>query len=112
VTNDGAIADAREIVERGVPAVALTLGSYGAVAADASGAWHVPATRVEVVDTTGAGDAFCGAMCAWLADGHSLRDAVQAGVVAGSLAVTKAGAQPSLPKQTEIHAMLDRSTGA
>jgi ribokinase len=111
VTNEGAIADAAEIVERGVLAVALTLGAHGAVVADASGAWHVAATTVEVVDTTGAGDAFCGAMCAWLADGHSLRDAVQAGVAAGSLAVTKAGAQPSLPKRVEILAALNRASG-
>lgn len=73
---------------------------------DPDGAWHVPAPVVEVVDTTGAGDALCGAIAAWLASGSSLREAVVAGVCAGSLAVTQEGAQPSLPQRDEISALM------
>jgi ribokinase len=107
VTNESAIDDATEIVAHGVPVVVLTLGAYGAVAALAGHVWHVPAQKVSPIDTTGAGDAFCGAMSAWLADGHSPLDAVRAGVAAGSLAVTKEGAQPSLPTRADILAALD-----
>ena len=111
VTFESALDDARSILERGVDAVVLTLGGHGAVAADASGAWHTPAPPVEPVDTTGAGDAFCGALCAWLAAGESLRNAVSAGVAAGSLAVTRDGAQPSLPSREAIVRMLDTMGG-
>jgi ribokinase len=61
---------------------------------------------VEVVDSTGAGDAFCGAVAARLADGGDLLTAARAGVIAGSLAVTRAGAQPSMPRREEIEQML------
>ena len=112
VTAKTALQDASDIVARGVSAVVLTLGAFGAFAADASGSWDEPAPAVEPVDTTGAGDAFCGALCAWLADGRSLRDAVAAGTVAGSLAVTRDGAQPSLPRRDEIVTLLSRASRA
>jgi len=106
VSDATALADAEAIVALGARAVVLTLGAYGAVAADATGSWHQPASRVEPVDTTGAGDSFCGALCAWLADGRSLREAVAAGVAAGSIAVTRDGAQPSIPHRDEIMAAI------
>lgn len=74
--------------------VAITLGGDGAVVADASGVQHLQAERVSVVDTTGAGDAFAGALAAALADGSSLVDAVKAGIAAGGAAVQYVGAQP------------------
>ncbi len=76
--------------------VVITLGGDGAVIADAGGATQVNASRVEVVDTTGAGDAFAGALAAILSTGGSLRDAVTAGIAAGGAAVQHAGAQPPL----------------
>ena len=78
--------------------VAITLGGDGAVVADASGVQHILAERVPVVDTTGAGDAFAGALAAALADGSSLAEAVKAGIVAGGAAVQYVGAQPPLTR--------------
>jgi ribokinase len=61
---------------------------------------------VEVVDTVGAGDAFCGALCAALAAGASLFEAARIGNAAGALAVTKAGAEPSMPHKRDIDELM------
>jgi len=76
--------------------VVITLGGDGAVIADSTGVTHAPAVRVPVVDTTGAGDAFAGALAAGLADGADLGTAVRAGIAAGAAAVQHMGAQPPL----------------
>ncbi len=83
-------------------AVVATLGPDGAVAADGREVTRVPALAVTPVDTTGAGDTFCGALAAWLDEGASFHTALARAAVAGSLAVTKAGAQPSFPTRAEI----------
>lgn len=101
-----ALANAAGAVEallgRGPGAAAITLGPDGAVVGRAGEARHFPAPPVAVVDTTAAGDAFCGALAAGLAAGDDLFAAARRAVVAGSLAVTKAGAQPSLPRREEV----------
>ncbi len=75
-------------------AVVVTLGGAGVVVADSGSVCVVPAYRpVEIVDTTGAGDAFVGSFAAALAEGRSLREAVRWGAASGSLAVAAAGAQ-------------------
>jgi ribokinase len=66
---------------------------------------------VTPVDTTGAGDAFCGALAAGLAAGLDLLTALRRGVVAGGLAVTRAGAQSSLPTHAQIEAALASPPG-
>ena len=63
---------------------------------------RVPALQVTPVDTTGAGDTFCGVLAAWLDEGASFRTALARAAVAGSLAVTREGAQPSFPTRAEI----------
>jgi ribokinase len=68
-----------------------------------------PAPRVDVVDTTGAGDAFCGAFAADLARGVDPFLAASTGVVAGSLATTIPGAYPGIPRRDAIERMLARS---
>lgn len=86
-----------ELVERLLPrvrSVVLTLGGDGALVADGDGVRHHRAPRVEVVDTTGAGDAFAGALAAALARGVALNEAAAAGVAAGAEAVQWVGAQP------------------
>jgi ribokinase len=75
-------------------AVVITLGRHGAVAVDAAGAARVPAPEVEVVDTTGAGDAFAGVLALAAARGAALDDAVRQAVAAGAAAVGHPGAQP------------------
>lgn len=85
--------------------VILTLGSEGALVWNAGEVTSIAAIDVEVVDTTGAGDAFCGAFAAFYAHGVDVVTAAAKAVVAGSLAVTRAGAQPSVATLAEIEAI-------
>jgi ribokinase len=80
----------------------VTLGAQGAVAAESGASFRLCAPTMAVVDTTGAGDAFVGALAAALDRGDPLRVALAWGVAAGSLACQRAGAQPSLPHEAEI----------
>jgi ribokinase len=82
--------------------VVATLGADGAVAADGDLIVRVAALAVTPLDTTGAGDAFAGVLAARLDAGADLRTAMAAAAVAGSLATTKPGAQPSFPMSREI----------
>lgn len=86
---------ARAIRRHGIGSVIITLGADGALVADDDGITRVPSVSVEVVDTTGAGDAFVGALGAALAAGADLRSATGAACQAGALATTAAGAQNS-----------------
>ncbi len=107
VTVDGASGVAQRIRSFGVrAAVVITLGEHGAWLLDDSVDELIPSLRVDVVDTTGAGDAFCGAVCAWLARRESHLAAVRAGVTAGALSVQREGAQPSLPALEEVNSLL------
>ncbi len=92
--------------------VVITLGESGAVAADDTTSFLVPAYAVNAVDTTGAGDAFCGAVAASLAGKRSLYEAVRCGCAAGALATTAAGAQTSLPRSAEIERLEATQGGA
>jgi ribokinase len=85
---------AQRLLQLGPTSVVITLGALGAVLADSSGVRQLPALEVaEVVDTTGAGDAFAGVLASALARGASLPDAVQAGLAAGAESVGRAGAR-------------------
>ena len=86
----------------GPECVLITLGKAGAVLADSDGFEEISAPEVEVVDTTGAGDALCGVFAAEIAKGASRLEAARTGVLAGSIAVTKHGAQQSMPTRSEI----------
>ena len=88
-----------------IPAVVLTLGERGALLLTAEISEVIPALPVDVVDTTGAGDAFCGALATALASGESLREAVRFANVAGAAAVTTLGATPSMPTREELNRM-------
>ncbi|MEU0494778.1 ribokinase [Mycobacterium sp. NPDC006124] len=94
-----------DLRSRGVGAVVTTLGAAGALVTDADGVTTaLPAPSSDVVDTTGAGDAFAGVVAARLSAGDDLLVACRWGVAAGSLAVRGAGAQDSyadLPSLTE-----------
>ena len=80
----------------------ITLGADGACGWADGRSFHQPAPKVEAVDTTGAGDTFCGALAARLRAGDDLDRAVRYGVVAGALAAMKPGAQSSIPTRDEI----------
>lgn len=91
----------------GVETVILTLGTKGAYLATADERVHVPAFKVDAVDTTAAGDVFCGALAAALEDGLLIKEAVRFAAAAAAIAVTRHGAQPSAPKRAEIMALLE-----
>ena len=94
---DGALSAAPDLLALGPRSVVITLGADGAICAEEDVTEHVSSPSVEVVDTTGAGDAFVGALAMKLADGSSLKDAASYAVRAGAAAVTKEGAQGALP---------------
>lgn len=95
------------ILRRGAKAVVVTLGALGALLHTPSGYLTVAApAAAEVVDTVGAGDAFCGALAARVAAGDRLADAVRWGVAAGSFSVGKPTAQASYPNAAELTASL------
>jgi len=95
-----------ELLRLGVRTIVLTQGEQGALIVRADGALHVPSHRVDVVDTTGAGDAFNGTLATSLAAGATLEAAVQRAVGAGALACTRLGVVPSLPRLAELDALL------
>ena len=88
---------ARELRARGVENVVVTLGRAGALITTRDIDAVVPAAKVDVVDTTGAGDAFNAGLAVALAEGRDLIDAVCFGIACGGLACTKLGVIPSLP---------------
>lgn len=93
---------ARELLRLGAKSAVVTLGSDGAVVAAGGEVLPVETPGVEAVDTVGAGDAFCGALAAMLAEGRDLADAARIGCVAGALATTTPGAIPSLPVRDAV----------
>jgi ribokinase len=86
--------------------VVVTMGGEGAVMVAGSEVTHLESPTVEVVDTTGAGDAFCGVLAAALAGGIPMEAAVRRAVAAGALATTRPGAQAAMPRLSEIEALL------
>lgn len=102
----GGAAAARALRGLGARTAVVTLGAQG-VAVDTDGArFHVPAFRVTAVDATAAGDTFCGALAVALGERLPWPEAVRFGQAAAALAVTRAGAQPSIPRRAEIDAFL------
>ena len=87
-------------------AVVVTMGASGALVVDRDSAIHVPAPRVGAVDTTGAGDAFCGSLAAGLAAGSSLVDAASDAVQVASRSTLRRGALEAFPTHDEIGELL------
>ncbi|APT84545.1 ribokinase [Corynebacterium aquilae] len=88
---------AQALVEAGFESVVITIGKKGAIVADRHGMTHVSSPGVSAVDTTGAGDAFAGALAARLAAGDHLVAAAKHAVKVAALSVTRHGAQSSYP---------------
>ena len=85
-----------------VPALVVTLGEKGALVRTRDTTTEVAGITVDVVDTTGAGDTFCGALVAALDERRPLDDAVRFASVAAALSVRRAGAVPAIPTREEI----------
>jgi ribokinase len=99
---DSAQRAGRWFLDHGVRQAVITLGGLGAVVVEASGTNEFSPFVVQAVDTTAAGDAFTGTLGSALAYGSDLTEAVPYGMAAGALAVTRAGASPSLPARQEV----------
>jgi len=100
---------AHRLQQRGVKQVVVTRGGEGALIVMADGAVErVPGQKVNVVDTTGAGDAFTCALGVALAEGQPLVDAVRFATYAGALACTKLSVIPALPFREEVEAMMGK----
>jgi ribokinase len=101
---DGASA-ASALRLKGFETVILKMGSQGVLFADGAGIQHVPAPRVEVKDTTAAGDVFNGVLAASLCAGLDKLQSVRRAVSAASLSVTQSGASASAPSLAEVDSM-------
>ena len=97
---------AQRLSERTGAPVVVTLGADGALVVEGHEQRRFAAHRVEAVDTTGAGDAFAGALVAELALGRDLRDAVPYALAAASLSVTVSGAREGMPTRDAVDAFL------
>lgn len=93
---------AAHLMEKGVENVIITLGSKGSLVCTPEASTFVPARKVQALDTTGAGDAYNGALVAALSEGRSLVEAAKIATIASSIAVTRMGAQTSAPYRKEI----------
>ena len=103
---DAEAADAafRKMRDMGVRDIILTMGSRGCIV-DRQGAdsrISIPAHKVRAVDTTGAGDTFCGALCVALSEGKDLVEAAEFATAASALAVQKLGAQDAIPYRDDV----------
>lgn len=93
---------ASALLALGPQVVVITLGSNGSFIAAAKHRQYVPAYKVKAVDTTAAGDVFCGSLAVALVEGKALTDAVRFAGAAAAISVTRLGAQPSAPLRREI----------
>ncbi len=93
---------ARKLRSQGATNVVITRGAQGSFLSSPDGERAIPSRKVEAVDTTAAGDAFNGALAVMLAAGKPLPEAVRLANLAGALAATRMGAQPSLPNRKEF----------
>lgn len=106
---EGITTAANELKSIGLDCLIVTLGSDGALVLDGDQTYHIESYPVDVVDTTAAGDAFAGGFAVGLAEGKSTVEAATWGNAAGALAVTKMGAQPSLPTRAALQAFLEKN---
>lgn len=101
-----AAAAAERLKGMGVREVIITMGSRGSVVCDGD-CTFVPAVKVNAVDTTAAGDTFCGGVCVALSEGKALSEAVKFATAASSIAVQRPGAQDSVPNRCEVDKLLN-----
>jgi ribokinase len=106
IGNDNTAAAFDELIERHHGPIVVTQGAAGALLADGERRERFPGFPAVAVDTTGAGDAFNGALAAWLAAGASLDEAIRAGNAAGAISVSRPGARSGMPLRDELDAFL------
>jgi ribokinase len=97
------------LLEKGVDTVVLTLGKNGCFFKNKQESLCLSAFDVETLDTTAAGDTFCGALAAELGRGHSWVEALNFATAASAICVTRMGAQPSIPSEKEVRDYLKKN---
>lgn len=97
-----------DLVARGVQSAVITMGRRGCMVVDRNGADHIPAFEVELVDQTGRGDAFAGALAAYCAVKDDIREAVKFASAAGALACTRFGSIEAMPSKADIIELLQK----
>jgi ribokinase len=107
--HEAVVAACNVLRERGARAVIATLGARGAVVVSAAGIDSIPAFQAKVVDTTGAGDCFVGALASRLAAGLTPAEAARFASVAASCSVERLGAAPAMPTGEEVAARLAKA---
>ena len=100
--SDDVRTNAETLLAKGVKNVIVTLGEKGSILCNASGHAEVPAVKVNAVDTVAAGDTYNGALVVALSEGKTMTEAMAFATKASAIAVTRFGAQPSVPYRSEI----------
>lgn len=98
-----------KLLALGAKSVVLTLGRKGCIMKNESEYHVIPAFKVKSIDSTGAGDTFCGALAAGLNKGRSWKDSLIFASAASAICVTRMGAQPSIPTETEVYDFLRKT---
>ena len=109
---DGCMSAAKKLLSWGVKNVIVTLGEQGALLANAQAMRVFPTYRLTPVDTTAAGDTFNAALAVQLAEGEAIENAMVFANAAATLAVTKKGAQTSIPARSEVAAFVKEHAAA
>lgn len=99
------------LLSLGIGTVIITLGEKGCYVIDHQSAKQIPAPQVKAIDTTAAGDVFCGTLAVGLAEHKTLAEAVHFASASAALSVTRLGAQPSAPYRKEIENFLEELVG-
>lgn len=105
-TRAGFVAAARSLIGRSGQTIVVTLGPDGCLRVDSTSDKAIPGYRVDVVDTIGAGDCFCGVLGAALEEGMSLDEALRHANAAAALSVTRRGAAAASPTRLELNGLL------
>lgn len=105
---EGAARAGEILVRRGVGVALMKLGGGGCVVVTSAGHMHIPDLPTEVVDATGAGDAFAGALAVAVLEGRPPPEAARVAVVAAHIVVGRYGSQPAYPTRNEVEGLLAR----
>ncbi len=97
---------AKTLIKKGVKNVIVTMGERGSLFVSENEMYSYPARKVQAIDTTAAGDCFCGAFVVGLAEGKKVSEAIRFANAASSIAVTRKGAQSSIPTREETDLIL------
>ena len=107
IGSDSAISAGEELISQGVKSVLITMGEGGSVLITKDGSELFESFKVNAIDTTAAGDAFCGAIAVALSEEFDLKTAIRFASAAGALSVQIEGATTSMPSRHEIEKLME-----